>query len=128
MAGKGAFHLFGARLELGQQVAMPALEIFQDLRQLDVGLPLIQCKTTINDMIGPRLVRGIEIARFRCRFEGPYNNPGRIWPKIKSLPVQKLDLRQMAPSSLPISARCGAKRGRNFARLSASRLAWRISA
>ena len=92
MAGKGVFHFVGTRLELGKQVAMPTLEIFQHLRQLRLGFPVVQRQNAIDDMIGPRLVRGIEIARFRGRLEGPHDDPGRVRPKIESLPVQKLDL------------------------------------
>ena len=99
MAGKGVFHFIGAGLELRQQVAMPALEILQDIRQLRRRVLGIQRQNTVNDMVGPGLVGGIQVARFRGRLEGPHDNPGRIGTKIESLPVQELDLRQMTPWS-----------------------------
>ena len=92
VAGKGAFHLFCAGFELGQQVAMPALEIFQNLPQLRRCVFRAQGQNAVNDMVGPGLVGGIQVARFRCRLEGPYDDPGRVRTKVECLPVQELDL------------------------------------
>ena len=92
MVGKGAFHLVGAGLELSQQVTVPSLEVFQDIRQLRRCVLGAQGQNTIDDVIGPGLVGGIEVARFCGRLERPHDNPGRIGTKIESLPVQELDL------------------------------------
>ena len=45
MARKGFLHLVGARLEYRQQVAMPSLEILQNLCQLIGGCPGVQRQT-----------------------------------------------------------------------------------
>jgi hypothetical protein len=99
MIRKGAFHFLGAGLEFGQQVAVPSLEVFQDIRQLHGRLFGAQGQNTVNDMVGSGLVGGVQVTRFRGWFEGPHDNPGRIGTKIESLTVQELDLRQMTPWS-----------------------------
>ena len=92
MAGKGAFHLFCAGFELGQQVAMPALEILQNLPQLRRCVFRAQGQNAVNDMVGPGLVGGVQVARLGGRLERPHDDPGRIGPQIERLPVEKLDL------------------------------------
>ena len=95
--GKSIFHFAGAGLELSQQVAMSSLEVLQDIRQLGRRVLDAQGQDTVNDVIGPALVSGIEVSRFRRGLEWPHNDPGRIGTKIESLTVQELDLRQMTP-------------------------------
>ena len=92
MIGKGPLHFVGAGLELSQQVGMPSLEIFQDIRKLRRRILSAQSQNTVNDVIGPGPVGGIQVAWFRGRLEGPHDNPGRIGTKIESLPVQELNL------------------------------------
>ena len=71
---------------------MPALEIFQDLRQLRRCILISQGQNTVNDVVGPGLVSGVQVARLRGRLEWPHDNSGRIGSKIKSLAVQELNL------------------------------------
>jgi hypothetical protein len=92
VASKGLLHFAGAGLELSQQVAVPSLEVFQDICKLRGRVLRAQGQNTVNDMIGPCLVGGIKVARFRGRLERPHDDPGRIGAKIESLPVQELDL------------------------------------
>ena len=87
MIGKGIFHFVGACLELRQQVAVPSLEVFQDIRELDRRVLGAQRQDTVNDMIGAALVGGVEVSRFRRGLEWPHNDPGRIGTKIESLTV-----------------------------------------
>jgi hypothetical protein len=92
MIGKGPLHFVGAGLELSKQIGVSSLEVFQDIRKLRRRVLGAQGQNTVNDMIGPGLVGGIQIARFRGRLERPHDDPRRIRPKIESLPVQELDL------------------------------------
>jgi hypothetical protein len=71
---------------------MPALEIFQNLRQLRRCIFGTQGQNAVNDMVGPGLVGGVQVARLRGRLERPHDDPGRIGTKVESLPVQELDL------------------------------------
>ena len=106
---------------------MSSLEVLQDIRQLGRRVLAAQGQDTVNNVIGPALVGGIEVSGFGGRLERPHDNPGRIGTKIESLTVQELDLRQMTPRSWSVE-RLGAERGANFGRLSPSRCARRISA
>ena len=92
MIRKSIFHLVGAGLELRQQVAVPSLKIFQDIRQLRGRVLDAKGQDTVNDMVGPGLVSGVQVAGFGGRLEGPHDNPGRIGTNIESLSVQELDL------------------------------------
>jgi len=97
MTGKGLFHLVGTRLKLSQQVEVAPLEILEDLLQLSGSFLGAHGQNAGNNMICPRLISGVEVARFCRRFEWPYNHPRGIRPEIKSLPVQELNFGQNGP-------------------------------
>src|ERR1700737_3534881 len=93
--GKGAvsrqslFHFVGPRLERFQQVAVPALEILQDIGELGSHGFGIEGENPVDDMICARLVGRVEIAGFSRRLERAYNHPRGIGPKVKRLAVQE---------------------------------------
>ncbi len=93
--GKGAvssqclFHYIGARLERLQQVAVPALEILQDIGQLAGNRFGIECENPVDDMICACLVGRVEIARLCRRLERAHNHPRRVRAQIERLPVQE---------------------------------------
>ena len=91
---EGLFHLRCARLEKLQQIPVTAVEVFEHLAQLPRGVPGLEPKNPADDMVGPRLIRGVEVSRFSRRFERPYDDPGRIWVQMQGLPVQEVGLRQ----------------------------------
>ncbi|HUE66358.1 MAG TPA: hypothetical protein VMO78_18470 [Rhizomicrobium sp.] len=82
MVGERHLHLVGARLEYRQQVAMPSLEILQNVCQLIGGYLGIQGEDTVDDMVCPGPVGGIEIARFHGGLEWPHDYSGRVGPQI----------------------------------------------
>ena len=69
MFGKRLFHLIGARFECLEQIAMAALKVFADFGQLTSSRCRIECQDSIDDMICPRLISGVEIPRFSRRLE-----------------------------------------------------------
>ena len=75
---------------------MPALEILQHVGQLAVPPLRHRGQDAVDDMVGARLVGGVEIARFGRRFERAHDDARRIGAQIESLPVQKCGLRQGA--------------------------------
>ncbi len=83
------FHHVGAGLERLQEVAMPPLEVLQDIGELAGYGFGIECKNTVYDMIGAGLVGRIEIAGLRRRLERPHNHPRRVRTQIERLPVQE---------------------------------------
>ena len=91
MFGKGLFHFIGARFEYLEQIAMAALKVFQDLGQLASCRFAIERQDSIDDMIRPRLVGGVEIARFSRRLERANDHSCRIRAQIKTLPVENLN-------------------------------------
>ncbi len=96
------FHDVGARLERLQQVAMPALEILQDIGELAGNGFGIEREHPVDDMIGAGLVGRVEIARFGRRLERAHDDARRIGPKVKRLPVQESGLQQGALGALEI--------------------------
>src|SRR5687768_11201062 len=67
------FHDVGSGLERLQQVAMPALKIFQHVGQ-QMGCDLrVECKDALDDMIGAGLVGRVEIAWLSRGLERAYN-------------------------------------------------------
>ena len=64
------FHDVGARLERLQQVAMPALEILQDIGELAGNGLGIEREHPVDDMIGAGLVGRVEIARLVAGLNG----------------------------------------------------------
>src|SRR5258708_14134575 len=73
--GKGAvsrqclFHYIGARLERLQQVAMPALEILQDIGQLAGNGFTTESQNPVDEMICTRLADAVNTTRLRPRLE-----------------------------------------------------------
>ncbi len=88
------FHLGGTGLENVEQVPVAALEVLEHLTHLLCGSLGIEPKHPVDDMIGADLVGRIEIARLSRWFEGPDDDPGRIWPQIEALAVQEFGLGQ----------------------------------
>jgi hypothetical protein len=87
-------HLRGARLENVEQVPVSAPEVLKYLAQLLRGSFGIKPKHPANDMIGTDLVSRVEVARLSRRFEGPDDDPGRIWAQIEALAIQEFGLGQ----------------------------------
>ena len=94
------FHLVGAGLERLQQVAMPALEILQDVGELAGSGFGIERENPIDDMVGARLVGRVEIARFGRRLERPHDHARGVGTQIERLPIQEGGLRQGILGSL----------------------------
>lgn len=89
MSKKGVFHFVGTRLECRQQVAVATLEILEDIGQL-VGSHLgIERQDTVDDMVRPCLVGGVEVARLGRWLERAHDHPCRIGTQIECLPVQE---------------------------------------
>src|SRR5271169_5917609 len=63
MCRKGVFHFFGARLESTQEIAVAVLEMLKDIRQLTGRHLGIERQNSINDMVRPRLINGVEVPR-----------------------------------------------------------------
>ena len=83
------FHDVGAGLERLQQVAMPALEIFQDVGELAGNGFAVQRQHPVDDVIGACLVGRVEIAGLGRRLERAHDHPRGIWTEIERLPVQE---------------------------------------
>ena len=62
---------------------MPALEILKHVRQLAGRGLRIEIQNALDDMIGPGLVRRIEVARFRRRLERTNDDPGGVGPQMQ---------------------------------------------
>jgi len=76
------FHIGGARLEDIDQIPMTAFKIIEHVAQLLSGGFGIEPKDSVDNTIGPYLIGGIEVSWFRCRFEGPDDDPRRIRAQI----------------------------------------------
>ena len=63
VAGEGIFHFSRARFELGQQIAVPALEILQDVGEEARGRVGIHREHPAHDVVGPLPVGRVEIPR-----------------------------------------------------------------
>ena len=83
------FHLVGTRIECLQQMAMTSLKVIENIGQLGGRDRGIERQDSVDNMIRPVLVDGIEVARFCCRLEGAHDHPRRIRAKIESLPVHE---------------------------------------
>ena len=66
---------------------MPAVEIFEHIRQLHRRRVRIEPDDPVDDMVGARLVRRIEVARLDRRFERAHDDPSRIRAQIQRLSV-----------------------------------------
>ena len=87
-------HLGGARFEDVEQIPVAACEVFKHLAQLLRGRFGIEPKHPLDDMIGADLISRVEVARLSRRFEGPDDDPGRIWAQIEALAIQEFGLGQ----------------------------------
>lgn len=67
-------HFDSALFERRQQIAVSALESFENLGQLLLCDLEVEAEHAIHDVIGPRLVRRFEVSRFRSGFEGPHHD------------------------------------------------------
>jgi hypothetical protein len=61
---------------------MAALEVLQNISQLDGNGLGIKRKNSVHNVIGASLVCRIEIAGLRRRFERPHNHPRRVRTQI----------------------------------------------
>ena len=87
MGRQGILHFGGTLFEYLQQVSVPAVEIFEHIRQLQrCGLG-IEPEDPVDDMVRARLVGRIEIARLDCRLERAHDDPGGIRAQIQRLSV-----------------------------------------
>ena len=91
------FHLCGARLEDIEQIPVTAFEVFEDIAQLLRSSFRIEPKNPADDMVGPGLIRRIEVPGLGRRLEGSDDDPGWIWTQVQDLSVQELGLRQRSP-------------------------------
>src|SRR5215207_8659342 len=87
-------HLGGARLEDIKQVPVAAFEILEHLFQLLSGRLGIEPQYPFDYVIGANLVSWVQVSRLGRRLEGPHDDPCRVGPQIKALPVQKFGLGQ----------------------------------
>ena len=91
------FHVRGAGLEDLEQVSVTAFEIFQHVAQLSCGRIGIEPQNPLDDMVGPRPVRRVEIPGLSRRPERPDDDPGRIRAQAQVLTVQESGVRQECP-------------------------------
>ena len=105
-AGKSAvsrkrlLHDVGTGLERLQQVAMPALKVFQHVCQ-QAGCNLrIEGENAFDDMVGACLVGRVEIARFSGRLERAHDYPRGVGTQMERLTMQETGVRQEVLGSL----------------------------
>jgi hypothetical protein len=79
---EGLFHLRRASLEEIEQIPVTPFEIFQDLAELSRGCFAIKTKNPFDNMISPKLVGRIEIARFGRRLKGSDDDPGWVRAQV----------------------------------------------
>ncbi len=75
---------------------MPALEVLQHIRQLARRGGRIELENALDDMIGARLVGGIEVARFCRRLERAHDDARWVGAQIERLPIQKSGVQKRA--------------------------------
>jgi hypothetical protein len=73
---------------------MPALKIFQYVRQLGGRCLRIEREHALDDMVGARLVGRVEIARFGRRLERAHDHARGIGSQVESLPIEKSGLQR----------------------------------
>ncbi len=95
-AAEGLLHLIGPRLECFAQIAVATLKILKDVSQLFGKRFGIKRQDSIDNMVRPRLVGGIEVSRFGRRLEWAHDDSCRIRAKIKTLTVQNLGSDKMS--------------------------------
>ena len=72
------FHFCGTGFEDLEQIPVTAFEVCEHVAQLTLGSFGIESKNPVDNMIGPRLIRWIEIAGFSRRFERSDDDSRRI--------------------------------------------------
>jgi hypothetical protein len=65
MALKRIFHIVGAILERLKQIAVTAQKVLEHIGQLRLCRRRVHCEDPVDNVIGARLIRRIEIARLR---------------------------------------------------------------
>lgn len=131
VGGDGFFHFIGASLECLEQIAMTSLKVLEDFGEFAGGCFGIKRQDAIDDVIGTRLVGGVEVPRFCRRLERSDDHSCRIRAQIQTLPVKWVGSDKISSSdcakSNGIQAR-KARSGAGFVRLLTMRANWRISA
>jgi hypothetical protein len=87
VASEGLLHLIGTRLEGLEQVAVPALEVFEHIRELAGDRRFVEPEDPVDDMIGSRLVVGSQVFGLGRRLEWPDDHTGRIRSEVECLPI-----------------------------------------
>ena len=80
-------HLGGTPLEDFEQVPMPTFEVFQYVGQLLLGGIGVEAQYSTDDVIGARLVGGLENPGLGRRLERPHHDPGGVRPQIHGLSI-----------------------------------------
>jgi hypothetical protein len=88
MGEERLLHLHGPGLEARQEISVTAVKILQHFRKLGFSGVLIEREDSVNDVVGPSLIRGVEVAWLHGGLKRTNEHTGRIWPKIERLPVQ----------------------------------------
>ena len=71
---------------------MTTFEIFEHFGKLPRRSPGFEAKNPVDDMVGPGLIRRVEVSRFGRRLERSDDDPGRIGAQMQDLTVQELGL------------------------------------
>ena len=86
---EGVFHFSRARFELGQQVAVPALEILQYVVEEACGRVGVHREHPAHDVVGSLPVGRVEVPRLARQPERSNHDPRRIGPQIERLTVEE---------------------------------------
>ena len=70
---------------------MTALKVLEHIGQLPGGGVRIERQDSVDDMIGPCFIGGVEVSRFSRRLERADDHSCRIRAQIQTLPVENLD-------------------------------------
>ena len=76
------FHVTGTGLKSLQKIAVASQEIRKHVSQLRRRHLMIERQNPVDDVVCPRLIRWVEISRFRRRIEWPYNDTRGIGPQV----------------------------------------------
>src|SRR5882672_7319658 len=89
-------HFVGTVLKRLQQVAVPALEVLQHVRQLVCRLLRIEIENALDNMVGARLVGRVEIARFCRRLERAHDDARGVRTQVERVSIQKSGVQKRA--------------------------------
>src|SRR5687768_14844233 len=98
MAGQCLFHFVGTCLEGIEQISVAALEVIEDLREQRGYRRGVERQYPVDDVIGPRFIRWIQIAWLGGRFERPYHDTRGIGSEIQRLTIEKRAVRHLSLS------------------------------